>query len=1597
MFGAKLGFMATPGGRRLVFEITDAGRVKEALSPRYLAALETLGFGATGLRLETGQRLVASGSAVSLSGIRALFPGFSPSAHMREMTRQEVEVGQPTESAPADDPRAAEDSALAALQTNNREFVEAILDLDEGHVEGYSIRESVLNVDAAVKVMGGEAEWHLLTEQDPGGTVYLGASAHFLVDGAEDLPCRVEISVDGKAIFFVGADRFRGGYYRATADDESQRDAIDKMFWVLRNKQDLREEALWEMGKELFLVGLASGSISAPSVAGELYQWCRRHADRHEDMLHRAVVMSALMDGNPVPSDVTNEYPGIDQDIDAFRLAREKARLAESPADGTSPWLDFTPNEFGYHSRPVVGLAPGYFVAQWSVDEARVIESARGAERAKILRTPDGRWAFCGYWAEKGGGSRFRATGHEFATPEEAALHYNRYLAVLNEPWLAPPEEYAAYGGWHDHGHLVARAVSAGKEVPPEILALYPELSAPKTEEQKIDQSPRASAAVLREFLSKEQLGHMLREAKGEEGEYFTTQLASLAAAVRSMPKSYETDGQGDNAVAHLHYFLNGSDWYITEKDMDDDGEGQVQAYGFVVLNDDVEMAEKGYVSIKEITGLGAELDLHWTPKPLARVKLDLRGEEVEIKQGEILIEAEPEDLVGFGLVSITAVGAENIYFDHEGQSYFAKVGNVSPYEVGPHDFSVAREFDDALLGLDAAPGFVKFVTEYDSLNVGPHSPKASLLHIDRVAKDEGLEAKWYKGEDGTIYGSFRSPDENANQVGGCYVYSNGKANFLLNGDSFRSAAVSGEQEDQSRAVRGLAEKIMHNSPARGEEGQKDLVTPEKYAKILGDEALQLEYQDILDPLFDKRLIDVRNAMRQRGWAVAKGQTVGTKTIDRSVHGFQHTLLQVGAGNNVVGVTWLIDDGTTAVVDDLTLQPEELADRLDSLVAPHEGLVHSAAPGTAPGRKTRKRRAAKADPSKIDDVGEKIGGARKDLAGRRLVLGDLDGMNEIEKEELVVKDKIFPPLDYRAMRDAGVEPEVAILLKLLRDRLPTSAAKVKQRIPTAFHVSRSAANPGRFNYGYSFADCTVEDYVRCVSLLHDTLAGAQTVGELREGLEYLGQLLASSYQAVPSLDFFETEEGKRFILAHQLKDMVSSKVYSILRSPGYHLDWAARMAGHNGWSAVIRDRVALRKEDGTDKIPERPHLKNIERAGGVDARAGKNIRAEDLKDGTACRGIEFGNWLPQDERQSVINHAFDAFHDLATATGLSCDEISLGGSLAMAFGARGTGGRRAALAHYEPARKVINLTRLSGAGSLAHEWGHALDNYLGETIGNGKGHFLSEGGRLSRMPEEAGAVYVAMVNLMQAIKARPKSREEVIVATEDYALERLNWCKGWAAAWGGHGGGLSSETDKEFRDQIHAMITQFEKSVREAGGLDQSSARELEELIGQIGELYKKLGGKPPRKKYRDGFSACADAAVSKAATAAYLRMGGEEPGLQLGSVPTDYATAAKLLDRTRSKEYWGAGRELFARAFECWVFDRLKEKGCRSDYLVHGVEEARFADPSYRGNPYPAGDERVKINECFDALATAVVTFSRSMQLDENTEKVACRGGPSA
>lgn len=128
---------------------------------------------------------------------------------------------------------------------------------------------------------------------------------------------------------------------------------------------------------------------------------------------------------------------------------------------------------------------------------------------------------------------------------------------------------------------------------------------------------------------------------------------------------------------------------------------------------------------------------------------------------------------------------------------------------------------------------------------------------------------------------------------------------------------------------------------------------------------------------------------------------------------------------------------------------------------------------------------------------------------------------------------------------------------------------------------------------------------------------------------------------------------------------------------------------------------------------------------GKNYRQGRDATPEMFLDAFGFRGVEFGNWVSQGvntkERQGMLNAAYDALMDLAAIMGVSPRWLSLNGALGLGLGSRGSG---KASAHYEPGTVVINLTKTRGAGTLAHEWFHAVDNYFqkkrGTSIGDKK-------------------------------------------------------------------------------------------------------------------------------------------------------------------------------------------------------------------------------------------------------------------------------------
>jgi hypothetical protein len=180
------------------------------------------------------------------------------------------------------------------------------------------------------------------------------------------------------------------------------------------------------------------------------------------------------------------------------------------------------------------------------------------------------------------------------------------------------------------------------------------------------------------------------------------------------------------------------------------------------------------------------------------------------------------------------------------------------------------------------------------------------------------------------------------------------------------------------------------------------------------------------------------------------------------------------------------------------------------------------------------------------------------------------------------------------------------------------------------------------------------------------------------------------------------------------------------------------------YAAKIIDGESLNSAFGKTSTASTPrfnpadsYVKVAERQGGKDLQgvtkspqAALQYAVEQLK----LRGVQWGNYVTDEERMHHAAKSVEALVDLADVLGIKPEDISLGGQLGLAIGARGTGN---ALAHYEPELKVINLTRAGGVGSLAHEWGHALDHSLTDFS---KG-FMSDEYRFTHQSLQNGRVW----------------------------------------------------------------------------------------------------------------------------------------------------------------------------------------------------------------------------------------------------------------
>ena len=121
-----------------------------------------------------------------------------------------------------------------------------------------------------------------------------------------------------------------------------------------------------------------------------------------------------------------------------------------------------------------------------------------------------------------------------------------------------------------------------------------------------------AALDELTRFIGRSQMEAVRMLLRGEERQFFIDKVCELRDLVANMPKTYEQEGKGDAAIVCLHYFIGNCNWYIIEKNSEQE---QLQAFGIADLGYG---PEYGYISIPELLEHRVELDFHYQPRTVA-------------------------------------------------------------------------------------------------------------------------------------------------------------------------------------------------------------------------------------------------------------------------------------------------------------------------------------------------------------------------------------------------------------------------------------------------------------------------------------------------------------------------------------------------------------------------------------------------------------------------------------------------------------------------------------------------------------------------------------------------------------------------------------------------------------------------------------------------------------------------------------------------------------------------------------------------------------------------------------------------------------------
>jgi len=118
---------------------------------------------------------------------------------------------------------------------------------------------------------------------------------------------------------------------------------------------------------------------------------------------------------------------------------------------------------------------------------------------------------------------------------------------------------------------------------------------------------------------------------------------------------------------------------------------------------------------------------------------------------------------------------------------------------------------------------------------------------------------------------------------------------------------------------------------------------------------------------------------------------------------------------------------------------------------------------------------------------------------------------------------------------------------------------------------------------------------------------------------------------------------------------------------------------------------------------------------GKDHLDGKDATEKMLQEQFGFKSVVHQVKITQKDYQALMNNTYNAFMDLAEICGIKNPKVLAHKStLSLNLAAKASGN---AYAYYSPKYLSLNLTRKEGSGTLAHEWFHSLDHWLGTMYG----------------------------------------------------------------------------------------------------------------------------------------------------------------------------------------------------------------------------------------------------------------------------------------